>query len=411
MDYCDNLYDVDSDGMVNGALGLAGGGAGSHLGRGGSFDERDSNLEDSLPVRESLRDHLLSQLSMDVSDPVDRLIGVHLIDLLDPSGYLPADLSPVVEVLNCPLERIEATLARLQRFDPPGLFARSLRECLALQLADRGLLDQRMTMLLDHLDLVGRRDWTGLARLLGVGVDVVARLVQLIRSLNPKPGFAFEATIAQPVTPDVIMWPQPSGGWIVELNAETQPRLLVNQHYYVRINRAARSKEDKQYISECLQSANWLIKALHQRATTILKVAAEIVRQQEGFFLHGVAALKPLVLRDIAQAISMHESTVSRVTSNKYMATPRGIYELKYFFTHGVGGSHGGEVHSAEAVRHRLRALIDAEPAEAILSDDALAEILQKDGIDIARRTVAKYREGLGIPSSLQRRREKSRHQ
>lgn len=372
-----------------------------------SFEADERNLDETLSARTTLRDHLTSQLMMDLHDPVDRLIGVHLIDLLDPTGYISENLSPIGESLSCTLERIEATLARLQKFDPPGVFARSLSECLALQLADRGLLDRPMSALLENLDLVAKRDWTALARVCGVGSKAIARMVGEIRSLNPKPALAFDYDVAQPVIPDVIMRPRPNGGWIVELSSEALPRVLVNNHYYAHVNGMASRKEDKQFINECLQSANWLVKTLHQRATTILKVASDIVRQQEGFFLHGVHALKPLILRDVAEKIEMHESTVSRVTSNKFMATPRGIFELKYFFTQGIGGAHGGEVHSAESVRHRLKALIDGEPANKVLSDDQLADILQKEGIDIARRTVAKYRESMRIASSVQRRREK----
>jgi RNA polymerase sigma-54 factor len=233
-------------------------------------------------------------------------------------------------------------------------------------------------------------------------------LVSRIRSCNPKPALEFDRVITQPVIPDVIMRPQHGGGWLVELNNEVLPRVLVNNHYYTHISRAVRKREEKQYITECFQSANWLVKSLHQRATTILKVATEIIRQQQEFFIYGVQGLKPLVLRDIADAISMHESTVSRVTSQKFVATPRGIYELKYFFTHAIGASNGGDSHSAESVRHRIKKMIDAEMPQAVLSDDALADALQKEGIDIARRTVAKYREAMRIPSSMQRRREKS---
>ncbi len=372
-----------------------------------SFETDERSLDETLSAQTTLRDHLTSQLTMDMDDPVDRLIGIHLIDLLDETGYLIDDLSHVGDTLGCPLDRVEATLARLQKFDPPGIFARNLSECLALQLSDRGLLDSAMTALLDHLDLVAKRDWTGLARICGVSSNAIARMVGDIRSLNPKPALAFDHSVAQPVIPDVIMRPRPNGGWIVELSSETLPRLLVNNHYYAHVAGMASRKEDKQFINECLQSANWLVKTLHQRATTILKVASDIVRQQEAFFVHGVHALKPLILRDVAEEIEMHESTVSRVTSNKFMATPRGIFELKYFFTHGVGGAHGGEIHSAESVRHRLKALIDGETASRVLSDDQLAEFLQKEGIDIARRTVAKYREGMRIASSVQRRREK----
>ncbi len=377
-------------------------------GRGGSFDDPDHGLEQTIPHTTSLRDHLVGQLGMDIADPVDRMIGVHLIDLLDEAGYLLADLTQVAQQLGCASGRVEATLERLQEFDPPGIFARNLRECLALQLRDRGRLDPVMERLLDHLDRVAKREIAALCRLCGVSSGALAAMVAEIRSLDPKPGLAFDQTVAQPITPDAIMRPHPDGGWQIELNSETLPSVLVNASYYARISRAVKSKSERNYLSERFQSANWLVKALHQRATTILKVASEIVRQQDAFFGRGVQHLRPLVLRDIATAIGMHESTVSRVTTNKYMATPRGVFELKYFFTSAIASSEGGEAHSAEAVRFRIKALIEREPADGVLSDDRIVEILDKEGIDIARRTVAKYREALRIPSSVQRRRLKS---
>ena len=408
-DFYGNVFDHDvgSGSGSDGGSGDGGLAATWQSGKSGSFDEHTGNFEDLLAGSTSLREMLNGQLSVDVTDPVERLIGHYLIDLLDDAGYISADLSAAAESLGCSLAQVESTLAKLQTFEPAGIFARSLAECLSLQLADRGRLDDAMRSLLAHLDLLARRDWVQLARVCAVSHEQLLRMVAEIRTLSPKPALAFDQTISQPVVPDVIMRPQPTGGWIVELNTETLPRVLVNNHYYVKLSRSTRSREDKQYIAECMQSANWLVKSLHQRATTILKVAAEIVRQQDGFFINGVHGLRPLILRDIAEAISMHESTVSRVTSNKFMSTPRGIFELKYFFTHAVGGSRGGDIHSAESVRHHIKALIEAETADDVLSDEGLVAILQKEGIDIARRTVAKYREAMGIPSSVQRRREK----
>jgi RNA polymerase sigma-54 factor len=405
VDFYDNMFDGEGPGDSGWPSDPLG--AGRWQGRGGDFEDHDANPEEMVSGEISLQAHLASQLAVEIDDPVDRIIGVHLIDMLDEAGYLAGDISQVADLLGCPLARVEATLARLQRFEPPGLFARSLAECLALQLEERDALDPPMQVLLDHLELVGRRDWSVLARHCGVTSDRLAEMLVELRSLNPKPALVFDRSVAQPVTPDIIMRPHPAGGWIVELNSETLPRVLVNNHYYTQVSRAVRNREEKQYINECLQSANWLVKSLHQRATTILKVASEIVRQQQEFFVSGVHALRPLVLRDIADAISMHESTVSRVTSNKFMSTPRGIYELKYFFTHAVGGGNGGSMHSAESVRHRIKKMIDSELPDAILSDDALAEALQQEGIDIARRTVAKYREAMRIPSSVHRRRQK----
>jgi len=228
-----------------------------------------------------------------------------------------------------------------------------------------------------------------------------------LRALDPKPGHAFGGGVVPTVVPDVIVRPVKEGGFRVELNTETLPRVLVNRGYYSAVVRSTKVPNERAYLSECLQTANWLVKSLDQRARTILKVATEIVRQQSAFLQHGVAHLRPLNLRTVADEIGMHESTVSRVTANKYMATTRGIFELKYFFTSAIASADGGDSHSAEAVRHRIRQLIDAEAASAVLSDDAIVAVLRDAGIDIARRTVAKYRESMRIPSSVERRREK----
>jgi RNA polymerase sigma-54 factor len=366
-------------------------------------------IDQTLTRSETLRDHLLAQLSVEVHEPVDRLIGTHLIDLVDEAGYVTGDLAAVAELLGCDVARIEATLALLQHFDPPGVFARSLAECLALQLKERNRYDPAMQILIENLPLLASRDAFQLMRLCRVDAEDLAQMVAEIKALDPKPGLSFDPAQAQTVVPDVFLRPQASGGWLVELNSDTLPRVLINNRYYAEVSGAVRNKTEKEYLAERFQSANWLVKALHQRATTILKVAREIVRQQDGFLRHGVQELRPLVLRDIAQAISMHESTVSRVTTNKYLQTPRGIYELKYFFTSSIAATNGGDVLSAEAVRFRIKALIDSEQAQ-ILSDDKIVEILLKEGVEIARRTVAKYREAMHIPSSVQRRRDKSMH-
>ncbi|MCH7539706.1 MAG: RNA polymerase factor sigma-54 [Proteobacteria bacterium] len=402
----DNLWHTEDANRGFGEAGLSF----ANWGVGGRSNFPDSNidLEQTVAREANLRDHLLGQLNVDIADPVDRIIGLHLIDLLDEAGYLIGDLASIASLLDCDVARVEATLERLQRFDPPGIFARGLAECLALQLRDQNRLDGAMQALLDHLDLLARHDSGALKKTLAVDARVLAKMVAEIRSLDPKPGLAFELTIAQPVTPDVLMRPQADGGWLVEVNNETLPLVLVNIPYHARVSREARRREEKAYIAERFQAANWLVKALHQRANTILKVATEIVRQQGAFFVRGVQHLKPLVLRDIAEAIGMHESTVSRVTNNKYMATPRGIYELKYFFTPAIPSSVGGDSHSAEAVRFRIKTLIDEESADGVLSDDKIVGILDQEGIHIARRTVAKYREAMRIPSSVQRRREKA---
>ncbi len=366
-----------------------------------------ASREQNLTRPRSLREHLLEQIAADFSDPGDRLIALHLLDLLDEAGYLRGAIEEVAERLACERERVAAVLARLQQLDPPGVFARSLEECLALQLCERNRLDPAMQALLDNLPLLASRNIAALLRACRVDPEDLALMVAEIRSLDPRPGHAFDPPLAQTVVPDLLMRAGAAGGWVVEINGQTLPRVLVNRRYYARVSEAARSNAEKEYLAERLHAANWLVKSLHQRALTILKVAAEIVRQQDAFFRHGVKALRPLVLRDIADAVGLHESTVSRVTTNKYLATPRGLYELKYFFTSAIASAEGEEAHSAEAVRFRIRSLIDSEPAGEALSDGRIVELLQGEGIDIARRTVAKYREAMRIPASLQRRREK----
>src|SRR5665213_1409455 len=364
-------------------------------------------LDQTLVRHETLRDYLVAQLSVEVHDPIDRVIGTHLIDLIDEAGYLTGDLAGIAQLLGCSEKRVEQTLLRLQHFDPPGMFARNLSECLALQLKERNRYDPAMQLLIENLPLLANRDAQQLMRICGIDAEDLADMVAEIKALDPKPGLAFDPPVAEPVIPDIFLRPHADGGWAIELNSDTLPRVLVNTRYYTEVCGVTKRKEERDYLAERYQSANWLVKALHQRATTILKVAREIVRQQEGFLRHGVQHLRPLVLRDIAQEINMHESTVSRVTSNKYMMTPRGIYELKYFFTSAISASSGGASLSAEAVRFRIKSLIDRE-SEEVLSDDRIVAILIKDGVDIARRTVAKYREAMHIPSSVQRRRDKS---
>ena len=263
-----------------------------------------------------------------------------------------------------------------------------------------------MAALVAHLDLLAKRDFSALRRICGVDGEDLADMIAEVKRLNPKPGLAFGSAPIQPIVPDVFVRHAPDGTFLVELNSDTLPKILLNQIYHAKVSRAASEKE-RSYLAEKMQSANWLIRALDQRAKTILKVAAEIVKQQDGFFVHGVQHLRPLNLKTIADAISMHESTVSRVTANKYMATSRGIFELKYFFTSAIASADGGEAHSAAAVRDRIRQMIDAESADDILSDDAIVEKLRGAGVEIARRTVAKYTDALRIPSSVQRRREK----
>src|SRR5712692_3694234 len=373
----------------------------------GRRKDGDYNLEAFVSIETTLADHLAEQLVLAVGDPARRMIGQYLIDMVDEAGYLAGELAPVAEKLGAPAGEVDAVLKILQGFDPSGVCARNLTECLALQLTERDRFDPAMQALVGHLDLLAKRDLAALRRICGVNEEDLTDMIGEIRQLNPKPGLAFGTTLVQPIVPDVFVRPRPDGGFTVELNSDTLPKVLVNQSYYADVAKTAKNDKDKTYLADCLQTATWLIRALDQRAKTILKVASEIVRQQDAFFANGVQHLRPLNLKTIADAIGMHESTVSRVTANKYMATNRGIFELKYFFTSAIAAADGGEAHSAEAVRHRIRQLIDAESAQDVLSDDTIVEKLREAGIDIARRTVAKYREAMRIPSSVQRRREK----
>jgi RNA polymerase sigma-54 factor len=373
----------------------------------GGRDDGEYNLESFVSAETTLADWLREQLTLAIADPARRMIGQYLIDLVDEAGYLSGELAAAAEKLGTSVAEIEAVLKILQGFDPPGVCARDLAECLAIQLREQDRFDPAMQALLTRLDLLARRDFPLLKKICGVGDEDLADMIGEIRRLNPKPGLAFGSALVQPIVPDVFVRPASDGAWLVELNSDTLPKVLVNQSYYAEVSATTRRDTEKSYLAECLQSATWLVRALDQRARTILKVSNEIVRQQDAFFAHGVEQLRPLNLKTVAEAIGMHESTVSRVTANKYMATTRGIFELKYFFTSAIAAAHGGEAHSAEAVRHRIKQLIDGESAADVLSDDTIVEKLREAGIDIARRTVAKYREAMRIPSSVQRRREK----
>ncbi|SCA55444.1 RNA polymerase, sigma 54 (sigma N) factor [Candidatus Terasakiella magnetica] len=374
---------------------------------GGTADGESFDWAQNITADLSLRDHLIEQINLDLSEQTQRIIAAHMVEFLDESGYFTADLEEMAESLSCEKSLLEDVLTKLQRLDPVGIFARSLSECLALQLKEKDRFDPAMEALVDNLDLLGKRDFPALLKLCGIDEEDLSDMIAEIQALDPRPALAFDTSEIQAVTPDIMMKQGLKGKWLVELNSENLPKVLVNNSYYAEVSQLGLDKESKHYISECFQTANWLVKSLHQRATTILKVSTEIVRQQDMFFKKGVEYLKPIVLRDIADAVEMHESTVSRVTSNKYIATPRGIYELKYFFTSAINSSEGGDAHSAESVKFKIKRLIDDEDPKKILSDDKLVQHLKNEGIDIARRTVAKYREALGIASSVQRRREK----
>ncbi|HEX7388597.1 MAG TPA: RNA polymerase factor sigma-54 [Acidiphilium sp.] len=366
-------------------------------------DDRIGQIAGNPP---DLREYLEQQARIAFGDPAQRRIAAALIMALDPSGRLADAPEAIASALGIGFETLEAVRQTMLRFDPTGIFARDLAECLAVQLAERDRLDPAMRELLAHLDLLARREHRALMEICGVDAEDLRDMIAELKRLNPKPGAGDDASPITPLIPDVLMRPSPDGDYILELNPETMPRVLVRRGYHARMTAGA-SRETRQFLSDHIQNANWLVRALESRAETILRVAGEIVRHQEMFFRFGIGFLRPLTLREVAAALDIHESTVSRVTANKVIATPRGIFEMRFFFTAALAGANG-ETHSAEAVRHRIAALIGAEPPAAILSDDALAGLLQKEGIDIARRTVAKYREALRIPGSAQRKRDKA---
>lgn len=390
---------LDSGGGLDGGLGLTGA-------TGAGFGEDGPDFDAMAASELSLHDHLLAQAGAELSG-LDYLVATHLIDQIDEAGYLEANPLDIAQRLGVALAVVERVLGVIQTFDPTGVGARGLAECLALQAREADRYDPCMARLLDNLDLLGQGKLAQLKRICGVDDEDMADMIRELRDYDPKPGLRFGGERIQAVTPDIFV-AQRGVGWAIEINSATLPRLLVNRSYYVELSGGKQDKASRAWLSECLASANWLVKALDQRQRTIIKVATELVKQQQAFFTHGVAHLRPLTLKAVADAIGMHESTVSRVTSNKYLSCARGLFELKYFFTSAIQSADGGDAVSAEAVKSHIRALIAAEDPKKILSDDTLVDLLRDKGFDIARRTVAKYREAMGIGSSVQRRRQKA---
>ncbi len=403
VDYATESHQQDS--VADGGSGMDGALSMTGASAGGAGGEDGPDLDAFADTSLSLADHLLAQAGPAITRD-DAFIAAHLIDQIDEAGYLTVSLLDLANRLGVPLVRVEGVLATIQTFDPTGVGARDLSECLALQAKEADRYDPCMARLIDNLDLLARGELTRLKRMCDVDDEDMADMIRELRGYDPKPGCRYGGEPAQSVTPDLFV-ARTKAGWAIEINASTLPRVLVNRSYYTELSGGQQDKASKAWLSDCLASANWLVKALDQRQRTIIKVATEIVKQQEAFFLKGVAHLRPLTLRQVADAIEMHESTVSRVTSNKYVSCARGLYELKYFFTSAIQSADGGEAVSAQAVKSAIKALIDTEGAK-ILSDDTLVDLLNAKGFDIARRTVAKYREALGIGSSVQRRRAKA---
>ncbi|MGZ3197962.1 MAG: RNA polymerase factor sigma-54 [Croceibacterium sp.] len=373
----------------------------------GGFDDDLPDISERADDEPTLAEHLEAQVGAVAPDLSTEFIARHLIGQLDEAGYLTVPLREVAGDLGISLAEAEQGLAVVQSLDPTGVGARTLSECLALQAKEADRYDPCMERLIANLDLVARGEFARLRRMCDVDDEDFADMLAELRSYDPKPGLRIGGGAREPVVPDILVSPGPKGSWNIALNEATLPRLIVNRRYYVELRDGCHDKTSKSWLGEKLADANWLIKTLDQRQKTILKVAAEIVKQQDGFFRNGVSMLRPLTLRTVAEAIEMHESTVSRVTSNKYLHCDRGMFELKYFFTSGVASADGESSVSAEAVKAQIRALCDAEAPDDIVSDDKLVELLREKGFDLARRTVAKYREAIGIGSSVQRRRQK----
>ncbi|MFZ4540309.1 MAG: RNA polymerase factor sigma-54 [Rickettsiales bacterium] len=379
-------------------------------GSSGGYDEDGEGygIESASARDKTLREHLLEQIHMDISDAGQLLIAEKLTDMLDETGYLREDTATLVEQLGATKEEIEAVIKLLQQMEPAGVFARSLTECLRLQLADMNRLDPVMESFLDNIEMMATGDLTALRKKCNADTEDFQQMIADIRRCNPKPGMGFAAEDAQAVIPDVIVRRAKVGGWHIELNPDAMPRVLINRHYAADVGARREDKEAKKFVSEQMANANWLIKALDQRANTILKVATEIVKQQDKFLQHGIRFLKPLVLKDIAAAVGMHESTISRVTTSKFMATPRGTLEMKFFFTSSINAGTGANDFSSKTVQYYIKELVSSEDAKEILSDDAIVKRLKDRNIDVARRTVTKYREEMNIPSSVVRRRQKA---
>ncbi|MEQ8857329.1 MAG: RNA polymerase factor sigma-54 [Pseudomonadales bacterium] len=386
------------------------GGAGAS----GPGPDEDWDLDARNSATESLQDHLIWQLNLTQMSDVDRMIAVAIIDAIDPDGMLTASVEEITESLGpfddesttVDVDEVVAVLKHIQQFDPTGVAARNLGECLSLQLrqlpADTQWLEPARCLVEQHIALLGSRDFAALKRKLKLSEEELAEVIRLIQSLNPRPGSSIAADVPEYVVPDVLV-SRRNGRWQVELNGEATPRLRINDTYANLVKRADNSSENT-YLRDNLQEARWFLKSLQSRNETLLKVATRIVEHQRGFLEYGEEAMKPLVLHDIAEAVEMHESTISRVTNRKYMHTPRGIFELKYFFSSHVSTSSGGEV-SSTAIRALIKKLTAEENPRKPLSDNKIATILAKQNINVARRTVAKYRESLSIPPSNERKR------
>ena len=355
----------------------------------------------------SLAQHLGEQITLAFSDQKSREIATHIAHGLTEDGYFQEDLHDIAMLNGVNLKQVETVLGIFQTLDPSGIGARDLQECLAIQLREKDRYDPAMQKLLQNLPLLAKREFEKLMKLCEVDREDFNDMIREIKELDPRPAARYEPILSQNVIPDVQIRQKTDGSWLIDLNPETLPRVLINHTYHAELTSAVKTPEGKEFIAECMGNASWLTKSLDQRAQTILKVATELVKQQDMFFAEGVEHLRPLNLKTVADAIKMHESTISRVTSNKFLTCEQGIYELKYFFSSSITSSDGEEGYASQSVKHKIKQLVDLESTQKVLSDDQIVLKLQETGIEIARRTVAKYREAMRIPSSVQRRREK----
>ena len=366
-----------------------------------NFDDNEFEIGSLLEDEKDLRQDLTEQLCLNITDNQTRMIGIYMMDFLDDAGYFTGNIKEIAANLGIEEGQVEETLKELQKLEPAGIFARTLEECLRIQLADKDRLDPCMFTLLSNLQLLGLRRFDTLMGVCGVDEEELEDMIAEIKSCNPKPALGYNKKEYAPAQPDVYIKRKADGAFSVELNNGALPKVLVNKRYYEEVADKAAGKQEKQFMRENMASANFMVRALDSRANTMVKTAAAIVRHQEEFFKFGIKYLKPLTLAQIADEVGLHESTISRVTTAKYMQTPRGSFEMKYFFTSGVSNA-GGEVAST-SVKEQIKEMVEKEDKNSPLSDDVLAKNLAKRGVKISRRTVMKYREAMGVASSYER--------
>lgn len=365
-------------------------------------------FEDKLSHIKSLYDFLKEQIYLAFKKNYDKIIALRLCEFLDDSGYFIGNTKKISSSLNIEEEKTLNILSKLKEFEPSGIFASSLAECLKTQLKDKNLFNEKIEILLNNLDLLANGNFAKIKNICKISTDEeLASIIKNIKAQNPKPANKFFTENTQYIIPDILVRTNKNGDYIIELNPASLPRVLINQSYVSEISKLY-NKEANKYIKKQLSSASFLVKALHQRATTILRVSEEIITRQKDFFKQGVKHLRPMLLRDIAEAIEMHESTISRVTTNKFMMTPRGLFELKYFFSSAAGSYSNDDTTSIISIKHKIKDIIDNESKSKILSDDKIVEMLASEEIKIARRTIAKYRDSMNIPSSSIRKKTKN---